>query len=673
MKKSLIYFSALILGAIGTTALSSCDNDWEYPPMVVPEATIEANTTIAEIKAEFFQAGQSNYATLVGTKQDGSHYIIEGYVSTSDESGNYFKQLVIEDETGAIQLDVDAYDLYLSYQPGQKIVLDVTGLYIGGYGGLMQIGAAPTSGYPSRISEDAFGQCAQRDGLASAETMVDTLTVSMETLATTAPLTADGLDLQNRLIKIEGVTFQNAGKATLSTSGSNGVSQTFSNEQGSAILYTSGYSDFWDYYCPTGTGNVVGILSCYRDAWQIRLINIDGLQGFDELTKAPTGGSAPETPGEPGEDGVYSVAAALAVINSGNIPAESVQVRGVISNITELSTQYGNATYEIKDALTDSYSITVYRGKWLNGENFTSENQIQVGGTVVVSGKLELYGGKTPEIGTGNTIVSYTDPNGNTVGGGTGGGNDNPGGNVSGAGTKDNPFSVAAVMAGATGTEVWVKGYIVGWVEGQVLESGAHFDANNVSVASNILISDKPNATSLADAVPVQLPAGTVRSALNLQNNPGNLGKEVLLKGSLEKYFGTAGIKSVTDFVLDGQGSNDGNPGGTVEKYTVAEALNMINSGNYSATTMVQVEGYITSIEEVSTQYGNATYVISDSKTDSTGLTIFRGYYLDGAKFTSTDQIKVGAKVIVEGTLTMYNNTTPEMTTGNKIVSYVTP
>ena len=99
----------------------------------------------------------------------------------------------------------------------------------------------------------------------------------------------------------------------------------------------------------------------------------------------------------------------------------------------------------------------------------------------------------------------------------------------------------------------------------------------------------------------------------------------------------------------------------------------MINSGNYSATTMVQVEGYIISIEEVSTQYGNATYVISDSKTDATGLTIFRGYYLDGAKFTSADQIKVGAKVIVEGTLTKYNNTTPEMTTGNKIVSYVAP
>lgn len=549
MKKSLIYFSALILGLIGSTALTSCDNDWEYPPMVVPEATIEANTTIADLKSEFFQSGQSNYATLVGTKADGSHYIIEGYVSTSDESGNYFKQLVIQDATSAIQLDVDAYDLYLSYQVGQKIVLDVTGLYIGGYGGLLQIGAAPTSGYPARIAEDTFKQHAQIDGLSNESTLVQPLTVSMGTLNSVAPLTADGLQLQNRLIRIEGVTFQNAGKQTLSTSGSNGVSQTFSNSEGSAILYTSGYSDFWDYYCPTGTGNIIGILSCYRDAWQIRLISIDGLQGFDELVKEPGQGNTPGGDDNPG---------------------------------------------------------------------------------------------------------------------------DTPGGNVSGTGTQDNPYSVAAVMNGATGSDVWVKGYIVGWVEGQVLTDGAHFNATNVSVASNILIADSPNATSLDNAIPVQLPAESVRAALNLQNNPGNLGKEVLLKGSLEKYFGVAGLKNVSEYVMDGAGGDSGESG-TIEKYTVAQALSMITSGNYSPSATVQVEGYIKSITEVSTTYGNATYIITDSMNDANGLTVFRGYYLDGAKFTSEDQIKVGAKVIVEGTLTYYNNTTPEMTTGNKIVSYIAP
>ena len=49
-------------------------------------------------------------------------------------------------------------------------------------------------------------------------------------------------------------------------------------------------------------------------------------------------------------------------------------------------------------------------------------------------------------------------------------------------------------------------------------------------------------------------------------------------------------------------------------------------------------------------------------------LNIFRGYYLAGAKFTAADQIKVGQKVVVAGTLTLYNDT-PEMNKGNQIVS----
>lgn len=546
-----------MLSVAGTTSLTSCDNNWEYPPMVVPTATIEANTTIAQLKADFFQAGVYNYSTTVGTKADGTHYIIEGYVSSSDESGNIFKKVYIEDATGGIYIGIDAYDLYQSYKPGQKVVMDVTGLAVGGYGGAMNIGLLNASGAPNRIPTDEVEKYAQVDGLPGVETQVQPMEISLGDISKISPLTTEGLAYVNRLVRINGVKFQNAGKQTLSTSGSSGVSQTFSNDQGSAVLYTSGYSDFWDYYCPTGTGDIIGILGCYGATWQMVLIDINGLVGFDELEKAPSAGNpgdVPDTPAEPGDDGVYSVAAAIALINSGNIPSQSVRVRGVVSSITELSTSYGNATYEIKDALTDSYSLTVYRGKYIDGASFTSENQLEVGATVVVEGSLELYGGKTPEISTGSKIISYTDPNGNTVGGSDNpGGNDTPGGDVAGAGTQDNPYNVAAVIGGATGTEVWVKGYIVGWVEGQVLKDGAHFDANNVSVATNLLISDNPNAASLDEAVPVQLPSGDVRTALNLQNNPSNLGKEVLLKGNLEKYFGVAGVKTVTQYVFVNQ------------------------------------------------------------------------------------------------------------------------
>ena len=127
-----------------------------------------------------------------------------------------------------------------------------------------------------------------------------------------------------------------------------------------------------------------------------------------------------------------------------------------------------------------------------------------------------------------------------------------------GDGTEASPYTVAQVNAGATGSSAWVKGYIVGWVEGQVLADGAHFDAANVTAASNILISDNPAATTVAECIPVQLVSGTtIRTALNLKDHPDNLGKPVEIQGSLENYFGTPGLKAPTAYKIDGAGTPD--------------------------------------------------------------------------------------------------------------------
>ena len=102
--------------------------------------------------------------------------------------------------------------------------------------------------------------------------------------------------------------------------------------------------------------------------------------------------------------------------------------------------------------------------------------------------------------------------------------------------------------------------------------------------------------------------------------------------------------------------------------YTVAKANEIITAGQ-GLDTKVYVIGTITKIKEVSTQYGNATYWISDgNEYTSDDLQIFRGYSLDGEKFKAEDQIKVGDKVIVYGKLVDYNGT-KEMTNGSSICS----
>lgn len=107
---------------------------------------------------------------------------------------------------------------------------------------------------------------------------------------------------------------------------------------------------------------------------------------------------------------------------------------------------------------------------------------------------------------------------------------------------------------------------------------------------------------------------------------------------------------------------------------TVAEALTLI-SGGYNGTATVQ--GYITGISDMSntdsgSTYGNATYTISDTKTGSNTLTVYRGYWMDGEKFATGKEIEVGGLVTVEGTILSYNGT-PEFTSGSKVIAYTAP
>ena len=127
-----------------------------------------------------------------------------------------------------------------------------------------------------------------------------------------------------------------------------------------------------------------------------------------------------------------------------------------------------------------------------------------------------------------------------------------------GTGAEDAPYSVGQVIGGAAGTDVWTKGYIVGYVPEKLL-SEAVFGAPATS-ATNIIIADAADVKDVSLCIPVQLPAGDVRSKLNLKDNPDNLGKEVALKGNIEAYFGVNGLKSTSAYKLEGAGDEPVEP-----------------------------------------------------------------------------------------------------------------
>ena len=121
----------------------------------------------------------------------------------------------------------------------------------------------------------------------------------------------------------------------------------------------------------------------------------------------------------------------------------------------------------------------------------------------------------------------------------------------------------------------------------------------------------------------------------------------------------------VTPTPTPGEGTGEGTE---ASPYDVTKALAIIASGSASEND-VYVSGIISTVSEIETSnFGNATYNISVDGTTNSELIIFRGYYLGGAKFTATDQLKVGDKVVVCGKLIKFYEKS-EMAQGNKLIS----
>lgn len=194
--------------------------------------------------------------------------------------------------------------------------------------------------------------------------------------------------------------------------------------------------------------------------------------------------------------------------------------------------------------------------------------------------------------------------------------------------TRENAFSVTeavtAFTAGKTGN-FWVNGYIVGFVptgaEATTI-ANTSFSATDAQ-PSNIVIAASASETTTGNCLVVQLPTGAIRTALNLADHADNLGKAVLLYGSLEKYFGGAGLKSPTYAEFEGvQYGNDPDAGTqtTFEHITIAEFLE-----RKDVNTAYELTGVATSLNETYasfdlTENGATVYVYKT--VDASGKTV---------------------------------------------------
>lgn len=370
----------------------------------------------------------------------------------------------------------------------------------------------------------------------------------------------------------------------------------------------------------------------------------------DPGTDPGTGTSIANTP-----ETAYSIAKAIELINAGEDLSTEVYVKGYITSITEISTSYGNATYNISDTKGDETTVlVVFRGKYLENASFTEENQdkIAVDDEVVVYGKLVLYNEKY-EVASGNYLYSI---NGKT--------SESTGTDITN--TAETAYTVAKaheLIAAGEGLEasVYVKG---------IVTSVSSFNTSYGSIT--YYLGDTED-----DANPLQIYGGLYYNGDMFSSKDDlQVGDEIVVYGQLKSYNGTDEMDKNSVVISHKRNGEDVTPGGsTVDitntpetAYTVAKAIELIDAGE-GLTTKVYVKGYIVGTPSVSTSYGNAQYNISDVKGDeTTTLTIYRGYYLNNEKFTSEDQIATGDEVVVYGNLTLYGSTY-EMGAGNYIYS----
>ena len=248
----------------GIIALMLCSSGCVKHKYSTPDNTngtdpgISIYKTIAELRSIM---GTAN------SKEIKDNIVISGTVIADDRSGNFYKQIIIDDGTAAIPILLDAYNLYADYPVGRKIYVQCKGLYTGFYYKLPQLGYLPDSkGALTAIPALLFDQYIRKGNINNAVTPIN---VSVADAYKAKP------ELFNRLVTINEAQIIDtmAGSiyalpASISTATNISLSDCDSNN---ITLRTSGYCNFQAYKPPTGKGSITAIYSVYNNTPQLIL------------------------------------------------------------------------------------------------------------------------------------------------------------------------------------------------------------------------------------------------------------------------------------------------------------------------------------------------------------------------------------------------------------------
>jgi len=254
-------------------AITSCVKDDDYD---IPNP--EGEKTLPPFSGQVVSFDTAIGKAVTNVTTYGADEAIEGYVISSDEAGNFYQKIYIqnEDKTKGVTVAINKTGLYTDFPLGAKVQLRLKGLTSqvnnGGVdfgSGIFQANNGRTS--VGRMSEaiaknhlfDKGGVRKTLAELAKADTSINTLKVEANI---------------NQLITLKGVHFktEDVGKNMHQKANDTrqGTDYTLTDAQGNTIPFrTSRYAKFKDEKVPAGTLDVTGVLTKYGQNWQFMISN----------------------------------------------------------------------------------------------------------------------------------------------------------------------------------------------------------------------------------------------------------------------------------------------------------------------------------------------------------------------------------------------------------------
>lgn len=260
------------------TIFVSCEHKYPIPPYVEPHFQLaegEEIITIEKLKS-LHTLGSTPHAI-------DKDYVATGVVVGDDESGNIYKSIYIQDETGGINFAIDHVNMYNIMPVGQRVYVRLKGLFVGDYNNGYQVG--------DTVTDSRYGLEMARynwthelvdstrhfffEGMPSVDNVPQPRLINSANEVTT--------DMYCTLVTLQGVSFPESVEGLTWAEKEQTVNRTAKFPDGSTIVVrTSGYCNFYADPIPSGTGSVSGILAVFGSTKQLYIRSREDIGFRDE-------------------------------------------------------------------------------------------------------------------------------------------------------------------------------------------------------------------------------------------------------------------------------------------------------------------------------------------------------------------------------------------------------